>query len=473
MVTTMVTSSEGKRPVRTAAAALLPKQIAALADGAMVSDGGLAGGTGRLKFKRRGDVVDVLFIYTAPPGTEHAGQRRRMTLGAWVEQPREGMLTLRQARDVARGLQEQLERGLDPLGQRDLDRAENARRQAEALAAHEEAERLAEAERRHADEHSLGALLRAYIAWMQGAGRASWRDAERLLDLHVLGAFPDLWNTPAEAIVPEDVSRILAKLAEEGKLHTVRRVRTFLSAAYAHALGARLDPLLRGGFEGFERVKANPAAAVPIRGVMERLRPGNRVLSDDELAGYMSHIVAMPGTLGAALRLHLWSGGQRLRQMLAAEQTADSLRLLDKKGRNRAANPRVHELPLTAEIAGTLAGLEPSEDGLFGNLHPDTLTHAIAEIAAEVGVEPFTARDIRRTVETRLADMGVSKDARAQLLSHGISGVQSAHYDRSEHWGPKVHALETWADYLFRLMVGRPESNVLPMQHRRRSGVSN
>jgi len=37
--------------------------------------------------------------------------------------------------------------------------------------------------------------------------------------------------------------------------------------------------------------------------------------------------------------------------------------------------------------------------------------------------------------------MGIHKDTRAQLLSHGISGVQAAHYDRYEYFSEKQNAL--------------------------------
>jgi hypothetical protein len=43
---------------------------------------------------------------------------------------------------------------------------------------------------------------------------------------------------------------------------------------------------------------------------------------------------------------------------------------------------------------------------------------------------PFTVGDIRRTVETRLAALGVPQEVRARLQSHGLSGVQARHYDR-------------------------------------------
>jgi integrase len=65
-----------------------------------------------------------------------------------------------------------------------------------------------------------------------------------------------------------------------------------------------------------------------------------------------------------------------------------------------------------------------------------------------VGVEPFSARDLRRTCESRLAALGITKDIRAQLLSHGISGVQAKHYDRYSYLTEKREALDQWAEYL-------------------------
>ena len=61
---------------------------------------------------------------------------------------------------------------------------------------------------------------------------------------------------------------------------------------------------------------------------------------------------------------------------------------------------------------------------------PETVSNRAAEVCAGIGGEAFNVRDIRRTVETMLAGLGISKDTRAQLLSHGISGVQAAHYDQ-------------------------------------------
>jgi hypothetical protein len=71
----------------------------------------------------------------------------------------------------------------------------------------------------------------------------------------------------------------------------------------------------------------------------------------------------------------------------------------------------------------------------------------VSEVSAEfveagISKNPFTLADLRRTVETRLAGMGVSKDHRAYLQSHGLSGVQTRHYDRHEYEMEKRDALK-------------------------------
>jgi hypothetical protein len=81
-----------------------------------------------------------------------------------------------------------------------------------------------------------------------------------------------------------------------------------------------------------------------------------------------------------------------------------------------------------------------------------TLSNAVAGIAQAIcKTDYFSAADLRRTAETRLAALGVSKEHRAQLLSHGrTQGVQERHYDRHDylperrqHWrrGKRIDAV--------------------------------
>ena len=148
------------------------------------------------------------------------------------------------------------------------------------------------------------------------------------------------------------------------------------------------------------------------------------------------------------------------------DQDTATLRLWDGKGKR--TQPREHLLPLAPHAAAMVAALverakareteRAKQEGrapelaglwLFSThgrvaMNPETVSNRAAEVCAGIGGEPFNVRDIRRTVETMLAGLGISKDTRAQLLSHGISGVQAAHYDRHAYTDEKRAALMAW-----------------------------
>jgi hypothetical protein len=78
----------------------------------------------------------------------------------------------------------------------------------------------------------------------------------------------------------------------------------------------------------------------------------------------------------------------------------------------------------------------------------------LVEIAAAANGEAFDLRAVRRTVETMLARLQVRKDVRAQLLSHGLGGVQAVHYDRHDYIDEKRQALVAWERFLMDLTAG-------------------
>jgi hypothetical protein len=63
-----------------------------------------------------------------------------------------------------------------------------------------------------------------------------------------------------------------------------------------------------------------------------------------------------------------------------------------------------------------------------------------------------------------LAGMGISKDVRAQILSHGLGGVQDRHYDRHEYMEEKRQALEVWYARLVEIASGTPMQKVVPLK---------
>jgi integrase len=94
---------------------------------------------------------------------------------------------------------------------------------------------------------------------------------------------------------------------------------------------------------------------------------------------------------------------------------------------------RVQQILEAAPRIESASGWVFTTDGR-SSLRAETVSAAVAQYSAwleeNASVMRFSARDLRRTCETHLAELRISKDIRAQLLSHGISGVQAKHYDR-------------------------------------------
>ena len=188
------------------------------------------------------------------------------------------------------------------------------------------------------------------------------------------------------------------------------------------------------------------------------------------------------------LRLALYAGGQRIAQLTRArvrdwDPEAKTLLLYDGKGRRQ--QPRPHLLPLGDIAAGIVAVLasraieRTTQAAKRANREPDQNPslfvsrgrvmdlgapgRRVAEIVTELKCPPFDVADLRRTAETMLAGLGISRDHRAVLLSHGLSGVQQAHYDRHDYLEEKRRALVLWEDHLTRLVSGKP-GNVIPFK---------
>jgi hypothetical protein len=61
--------------------------------------------------------------------------------------------------------------------------------------------------------------------------------------------------------------------------------------------------------------------------------------------------------------------------------------------------------------------------------------------------------------------MGISRDTRAQLLSHGLSVVQAAHYDRHGYTDEKRAALVAWKAKLATIEKGEKSPlKVVPLR---------
>ena len=461
------------------------KQLATMRPSSWMSDAA-ARGAGTLTFyASRSGIVSSYFRYT-----DSTGRTDRLALGAFDETGRAGY-TLTELRERAGVLSRLYLSGVRDLRhhfeeqERQAKEAEESRQKAQEAARQAE-ERMA----REREQFTLRRLGEAYIAHLVAKGRARTADVTSAFKVHVY-AYPAIADLPAKDVTSDHVATLVRQVQEKGKARMAGVVRSYLNAAFTCAAKARYDHTLPVSFVDFG-VEQNPVAVIPANsGVV----PGERVLSREELAAYLRRLFG-PDLSDQILLLHLLAAGQRMSQLLRArladfDPAESTLRLWDGKGKRKVAREHILPLaPLAAEVVGVLAerakaveeqraqeeGRKPDPNpSLFPSIggsvvHPQTPGKRLNEIARDMGGALFDLGDIRRTTETMLAALKVNRDTRAQLLSHGISGVQAVHYDRFSYSDEKADALETWERFMGELLEEPATgAKVIPMRRRRRA----
>ena len=388
---------------------------------------------------------------------------------------------LDEARAEANRLQVMVESGTDP---RELDR----QREAEKVAA-KASQEAAKVEAENRQRYTLRSLAEAYADHLEGKGKVRSAAAVRSsFKCHVF-THPEIADAPAREVTSHQVAALVRKVREAGKERAAGILRSYLSAAFNVAKRAPYDSDIPTNLIPFA-IDRNPVDVIPVI----KAKAGNRTLSVGEMHAYLA---ALGDDLAdQALKLALYAGGQRMAQLLRATVSdwnpdTATLRLFDGKGRRTA--PREHLLPLGikgAEIVDSLIARAKERESETANDRstPCSLaglwlfsTHGrvamtfetpgirAGEISKGMNGEAFSMRDIRRTCETMLASMGISKDTRAQLLSHGLSGVQAAHYDRHSYTDEKRAALVAWEQRLDEIATGKKAANVVQMKQKRKA----
>jgi integrase len=452
-------TSPGRAEVR----ALTDLTIRSLKDGESRTDGALPVGNGRLIIactKARGQLRRVWsFRY------RKADLRGEIKIG---EHP---ALSLEQARGQARELLELVRQGTDPKV------ARFEARQAEI-----------EESRQRATLGTFATLLDSYVAHLTRGGKESAREVKGLFKRHVTEPWPALAALPANRIAPEMIRDILARLVRKGIGRQTNVLRSYLQAAFTHGAHSDLDPRRAAMDAAIFRLTNNPVALLPRIQEYEAAR--DRVLTDDEFRVLWRGLDGVRAEVRGTIQCATLLGGQRFKQLLRAtwrdyDESAGTLRLSDGKGKRSAAV--AHLLPVSKRVANLLKELRAMNgtgEFIFSTtagakaIHHTSLPGHFASIAAGSEVqppdaeEPFQGRDIRRSIETRLQALGVSREVRAQLLSHGrTSGVQQKHYERHDYLNEKAEALRKLEAHLADVIGRKVPKQSKPPARRARSQV--
>ena len=348
-----------------------------------------------------------------------AGRSRRMLLGS------ADVLTAEQARAAAKKILASVALGEDPAAEKGA--------------------------RRHKDAHSLKTAIEDYLAVKRDAVRP--RTYAAIMRYLTGPHFKPLHVMPLDQITRKDVAHRLARITAEHGSITAVRARGALSSLYSWAMGMGL-------------VEHNPVVGTfrP-----KDAEPRERVLEDRELAAIWRS--AGDGAYGKVIKLLILTGARRAEIGGMRWSEIDRERAVWSVPANRTKNGRPLILPLQPMAIEIIQSVPErvGRDHLFGSRSADGLAHwhAKADLDQRLGaaVKPWRLHDIRRTVATRMADLGVQPHVIEAVLNHysghrsGVAGI----YNRSVYEREVRAVLALWADHVQALVKGG-ERKIVPLK---------
>jgi len=211
------------------------------------------------------------------------------------------------------------------------------------------------------------------------------------------------------------------------------------------------------------RIGANPCVGVH--------RPGtpksrDRVLSNSEIGRFWKAAAALGQPFAGLLQLLLLTGC-RLNEVAAMRWTElDGAQWLIPGERTK--NHRAHLVPLPPLARDILAKASRIErcDYVFSTTGRSPVSGwSKTKIRLDAGIkpsEPWVLHDLRRTVATGMAELGIAPHIIEAVLNH-VSGAKAGvagTYNRAAYLPEKKAALERWAAHIDGLVSGKPSSVV-------------
>lgn len=365
------------------------------------------------------------------------GKPKKLTIGPY------SAFTLVKAREAAAEAQRLLAKAIDPV-------LEKKTAKARAL---EPSDRI---------DALLNSFIKRHVDTVMRDSTAN--ETKRLIERHIRSRWRD---RKAETVSKHDVLELLDEIIDGGASVTANRVFS-LCRLFFNWLVAR-DVIAISPISGMRAPVAEVAR--------------DRVLTDDEIR-WLWHSTAEKTAFNAAVRTLLLTGQRRgeVKDMVEGELRLDGAAPLWSLPPERVKNKTAHDVPLSpAAVAAIQAAprigksswifTENGENAINGwskaKTRLDAAMLAIArEDAAEAGVNDveaiiiphWTIHDIRRTVASGLARLGVAVQVTEAVLNHRsgtVSGIVAV-YQRHDYADEKRSALQKWAEFI--LVLNEKES---------------
>jgi integrase len=298
----------------------------------------------------------------------------------------------------------------------------------------------AKSDRRGKDRLTLRSIADQYLAAKAAETRiATQRQARRYLTGPYFRA---IHNLPIDKVARRDIADRLVAISREHGRVTAARCRSVIHAMFVWSMRMGITD-------------ANPVIG-SIKAKDSKSR--ERVLDDVEIAAIWN--ACGDDAYGRIVRLLILTGCRRAEIGDMSWSEIDLARGTFTIPAERSKNHREHTLPLMPMMSNIINAVPrmATTDSLFSLRGRGFGNWANTKRSLDIksGVPDWTVHDIRRSVATRMADLGVQPHIIEQILNHqsghrrGPAGV----YNRSSYDREVKAALALWSDHVRALATG-------------------
>ena len=343
-----------------------------------------------------------------------AGKQRRLTLGRYP------VLTLENARSLARMAFEHVQAGIDPRATR-----ENASQEANSK-----------------PRDTFGAIADLFIEKHAKQQNKTWQKTQYNLKKYVE---PCWGEKPIASITRLDAIELIESIADQHGPFTANYVRANLRKLFSWACKRDLAQM-------------NPVVDVE-RPISAKKAERDRVLSTDEIRSVWKASESLGYPFGPFIKLLFLTAQRRTevaRMRLSDVNLNERLWTLS-KGQTKAG--RSHDVPLSETAMEVLGTLPHFTDGdfLFTSTCGVKPINGFSKVKANLDrlskVRNWRLHDIRRTAGTCMTErLGTTEFIVGRVLNHAQSGVTSI-YVRASYLNDKRAALEEWGRLLHSIVA--------------------
>jgi len=266
----------------------------------------------------------------------------------------------------------------------------------------------------------------------------SIKQIQRIIDKDIL---PAIGRIKMVDIKRADLIDLIDTIQKRGALILCNRVHSVLSKMFNFAIGRGV-------------VEMSPVDGLQKRGVEVKRE---RVLSNEEIKMLWN---SLGNSSSCMLIKFLLLTGQRTgeaRQLEWSELTTDNVWQIPS---SKTKNKSPHKVPLSSGAMGIINHMKSVSNGRYAFpgkksgcniggccLDPNMASHHFQRAVKQFGWERTTVHDLRRTMRSKLSELGVAPMVAEKVLNHKIPGIISV-YDHHEYFNEKQDALQRWDDLL-------------------------